>query len=246
MNSIKEFLSILLLVSIIILLLNSCSVIGFLAGAVSDSNKPDSTVFYVPNLSEIKNGTPIKVDLKNGNRMAGYYLGYMHFDLIDYKKYYDDFLKTLPSDSLLPGIGEYVKIIKTDRIIDEELFLGFSADKLHLLHLDRTDSSIQINNINKIMVTYKNIYSINTIKEFISRPDFPLYAPEKINTERKVGIECDDGNEYFLPKEIDKIWVIPKKNKMQQGFFIGAVIDGLVFIIIKTTKPFKLHGTMTF
>jgi len=228
------------------LCLNSCSVFGFVIGAHSDSRRPDSTVIPVSQLSNIKPGDAIKIDLQNRKRIDGYYLGYALYSLNSYKKNYDTFLKNISEDKFMPSIGERIIITTANQAMQEGTLLGFDFDKLLIMQKDRSYSGLMLNIIEEISNDKGSIYPIETIKELIYNQKLPLLSEKKIKLKPEVGIQDEYDIRFYSPQEIERIWYFPNKNRKISGLVTGALIDGLAIVVYKIVFPLKFNINMRF
>ena len=225
---------------------NSCCMIGFAKGALTDSRKPDSIEVSDSQFSEIKVGNIIKINLKTGEQVYGNYLGYKLFSLLDYKNKYETCLSNISADTFMPGFGQDIKICTIDQMMHEGILLGFSIDWIYIKDKDQSYLDIMLNQIEEISNDKGYHYSLENINNLISNKKLPFLAEEKIQLKPEVGIQSESGKQYYSEQDIDQIWYFPEKKGKLNGFLIGALIDGAIVGMYYLIFPLDVKPDLRF
>lgn len=258
MNFILSFKSVITTILITILFFNKCCIIGLGFGAISDSIKPDSVKISLTQLSVsplensfptkhiIKIGDNVVLDFKCGDRISGEYLGYMNFSLISYKNEYDSCSNSYTNEGFLPRVGDKINILYANKMIDQNVFLGLDYERIHIINKKRHLQSIELNQIIKSSNNDDKIYNIDLIRKLIKTEDLPIITAENIQLSPQIKIQVEQDVFYFSSDKVANILKENKKNGKLTGFLIGGAADLLLYIVIKSSQPFKIGPSMKF
>ena len=212
------------------LLLNGCCLIGLGIGAVSDAHIPDSVLVKQKQWPVVKRGQRIKVKLKNGQKVIGKYLSFKRLLTRPYLTHYYSFLQSTHRYNQMPMPYEKIQVQMVDNKTLEGMFLGVDQRNLNLLTEYLNSFRILLTDIKNITNEQGKIYQLETIREIISKPNFPLYSEKEIDKEAKLTILVNNEPKSFVPTQIRQIEILPRKNGKLTGFLVGAAIDA-VFVI---------------
>ncbi len=212
------------------LLLNGCCLIGLGIGAVSDAHTPDSVLVKQKQWPVVKRGQRIKVKLKNGQKVIGKYLSFKRSLTRPYLTHYYSFLQSTHRYNQMPKPYEKIQVQTVDNKTLEGMFLGVDQRNLNLLTEYLNSFRILLTDIKNITNEQGKIYQLETIREIISKPNFPLYSEKEIDKEAKLTILVNNEPKSFVPTQIRQVEILPRKNGKLTGFLVGAAID-VVFVI---------------
>ena len=227
------------------LLLNGCCLIGLGIGAISDAHTPDSVFVKQKQWPVVKRGQRIKVKLKNGQQVIGKYLNFKRSLTRSYLTRYYSFMQSTHRQNQMPKPYEKIQVQTVDNKALEGMFLGVDQRNLNLLTTDLQSFRVLLINIKKITNNRRKTYQIKSINDIISMPNFPLYSEKEINKEPKLTILVNNEPKSFVPTQISKIEILPRKNGKLIGFLVGAAIDA-VFVIftINSMSHISMGGSL--
>jgi hypothetical protein len=210
-----------LMVICYIFLCNSCTLIGFGVGSIVDKNpdtKNKTRVFK--KLDKLTKGQKIIVHRNDNIRIKGTYLGLTEMPMEDYKRNYVKFRGQYPADSLIPGLGDTLRIFDTTK--KTSVFGKLIAFTYNSIKLVKIDGDVPFTaNFDKNNEVYFN----NTRFDATSYNDLPAITLLKLEGKAT----------RIFTLDINNIANISRNNLTQAtyiGLMTGFLIDATIITII--------------
>jgi hypothetical protein len=227
--------------------IDGCSIIGLTIGAISDASKPDTVTVPGWRMETIERGRSIKVILKDGDQVAGKFVGIVRAPEAEYAQRYGDFCQGQPEELGLPRLGDQVTIILGNRVTGEREFLGFDyhypatedeAKALSNLVVpnyvilvrsmgDTALGRVSLAGIDEVEDSQGNALDGKILANLVSEKSVPLTST--------IGLEQLAGTTQVAMDQVYQIDVKAKKTGAKTGFIAGAIIDVIVIAVAATS-----------
>jgi hypothetical protein len=211
-----------------------CTIIGLSAGSKEDAERAIIKFSNLDRIENVKHDTPVKIQLRDDQVIAGTFQGIEKIDPAEYGQRYGTFRTRQEYNQLFPAINDTITIIRqTDlgTIIEKSksLFTGFDLSSTCFRSLP--DDKFRIENLDSLAVlidTHGKIMKIRTIKECMEKGIVPLRSELLIQT---------TGGRQRIPGEKVVQITLPAKITNRVAYaLIGLSLDALIFIVIKGSK----------
>ncbi len=220
-------------------LLSSCSLIGFSIGAISDARQPDSIVVTMKNVSQLTYGKDVVVQLTNGHRVHGYFIGIQRVPTSEYAEKFKTFVKHAHLGQRTPRPGQPIVIQTENAHAITGKFLGVDKQKIYLLipgdsivvHPLKTTTSI-------IALPERRSFSPIYLQQMALMAQFPRYQDSCVTPNPMVQLEGNLTQKVYSPEEIEYFVFYPRKMGKMKGFMIGLGIDAAMAIWIAASLEY--------
>jgi hypothetical protein len=207
-------------------LVGGCTLIGLGVGAAIDSSQPDYTRIPGWDVSEIKTGKRIILNLHDGKVVAGKFQGLGKMSEVLYQSRYKIARQEITGVEL-PVISEKITVVdKNSRRLDY-LFRGFEPDVLLVGTLAQKKSGlIRLNMLQEIQ-TSKGLINPENLQNLMSENRLPFYTTILVEK----GSEGDRDTVSVPVNDIYQVQYQNSKNAMITGALIGAAADLVVIAV---------------
>jgi len=187
----------------------------------------------------IKLGTQVIINLKDGTIVRGKYAGIDSVYDEKYDKEYAELQKLMPEGSFLPSKGDTITVISEIVYRNPVKFLGFGYDNILLSRIGDNDIvNLKLEKFEKIIDKNGKETEREKIINLIAKPKFPFFFLPGISIEEYTGEENRYGHEINSKKfidlnDIDQIQIKSKKHSIGNSCFSGCAIDAsIIFLLI--------------
>jgi len=228
----------LLVVIVMILYSNGCTVVFGLIGSTEDRITPDIAA-TTPGweVREVKPGSQIIVNLKDGTIVSGEYFGVDSIPNEEYATKYAEIQKQMPEGSFLPSIGDTIKVSSKLITQDSLKFSGFEYGYIKLSLLDSDKSGkLKIEDLENITDKHGNKIEGEAIRNMISEGKIASSFLSRIIVEEYKGEEnkwkkekvSTVGKKLIYINDIDHIQIKSNKDHTRNGIITGLLIDAVI------------------
>lgn len=217
--------------AIIIIQLNSCSIIGLGAGATL--NAVQRKKITIPEeLEIIKPDAKIDIFQKNGKCLTGTYSGIQNLPIEQYAETYTKTREQKPDGIFLPKLNDSIMLyLESGQHIEGE-FLGFTYQDIYSISIKTLEGVKFINKPTKLnLIKYiedsqNNILKAERINKLLLEGKIPILSA--------IVIKNETGYKRIAIDKVDKIHVKPA-NIIPPLFLLGIVVDMYLFIKVYPT-----------
>jgi len=243
-NNIELKIALLAVAIMIILTINSCSVIGFSVGAMKDNSKPDSLRIAGFEAEKIKPVKNVKITMNDGKQLRGKYRGIHLLPREEYTQRYNAIREKSSPDFIVPKLnGDIIMTLNSGKQVERE-FLGFDFGNQPILLEDTSITNPLFNLriltkvkgspgsqnfpsriVDKISDREGNVYQARNLEKLALEGQIPFSSA--------ITFENQDSMLLIPGEEVSRIELKNGKNAKWIGLGIGAVIDaGLIIIAV--------------
>ena len=187
-NNIGLKIALLVAAIMIIVAINSCSVIGFSVGAMKDNSKPDSLQIAGFEAEKIKPVKNVKITMNDGKRFLGKYRGIHLLPREEYTQRYNAIREKSSPDFIVPKLNDNIVITLNSGEQVEREFLGFDFRNQSILLEDTSTTNSPL-----------NLRILTKVKGSPGSQNFPSKILDKISD--------SDGNVYQV-RDLEKLALV--------------------------------------
>jgi len=218
-----------ILLCIITLLLNGCSLVGLGIGSLVDSNFKESISGIHPlyyKLNSYKLGKWIGIIKKDSTFISGKYNGIKNLPPEFYNRYYSASREMMSYELSLPAIGDSIVIYSwVEKKNIRCIFLGFDYGSIMLKYPGKEEPKKEnLLTIRDVTDNFGNIINSNILNERISEGRIPILSG--------IAIEYENDNILVAINDIDQIKYKTNSGKIA-GLIIGGIIDALLIVVFR-------------
>lgn len=216
---------------------NGCSVIGFTRGAIVDASKPDTVTVGVWDIPTVNDGTTIRVTTVDGEQIMGRFTGLDRAPDENYAVRYSDFRDQVSDTIALPALGDTITTILTTGMYVEGELLGFdfqsvlpgltgkgtirSPTQSWIISVraigDTASSDLPLRDVRQIAASTGDIFEGEVLRRLAAGKQLPLFSALAVD---------DSGGIRLVPMDmVDTIELKNKKNEKWTCLAIGAIWD---------------------
>ena len=211
-----------------------CTVIGFTIGAMSDGATPEHNTYKVSEIDYIKKGTEIEITFRNGTKLVGTLLSLKLNSLEFYDSIYHEL--TLGQLDHFPRVGDTIQISKKSNSNVEAILLAVDYNAIWLKFLESNKiGAVNNNTIDYISFKGGNNINLVQLRDYIDSQNVPLLSD--------LIIQKNGTQQSIILADITELKKYNKRNGKLYGAIGGAVIDGIVILMIRASiraSPIKL------
>ena len=236
-NEINRAIIAFFLIVILYFSLTGCTAVGFGLGHYLDSKAPEISIDPNSELSKLKPGKTIFINMNDGSIVSGEYLGISSINDKEYEARFENIYQLYSDKYNLPAICDtitiYLKPAKTE-IHMKRLFLGFEIKKNK--NVDRAflrykftkspaNEKIGIDRIYKIITEDKKEVLASELEDFITTGGLADVT--------SIILSNNEGIQEISLKQIKEILTHPEKKYTRIYSAIGLVADAIVYVSIR-------------
>jgi len=236
-----------LLILIVVLYSNSCTVMFGLIGNTEDRTTPDvADTVTVSELEKIKVGSQVIINLKDESIISGKYLGIDSIPNKEYAEKYVELQKQMPEGSFLPSIGDTISCVTEYGRNDDIKFLGFIENNIVLSFIQfHKPEKLRLEHLIKIMDKHGNETEGETVRNLMAEGKIPVLFLSRISIKEHIeqkdvhGEDIDSivGKKLIYINDIDRIQTKAVKQTTRNLAITGCIIDlgiiaGVVWFMI--------------
>jgi hypothetical protein len=215
---------------------SGCSLIGYKIGSAIDKSKPDTETIEGWDCGNIKEGTKVTVNLRDGKYLEGVFDDLRESPADEYTGRYEEFRTAFANDLSLPGIGDTLRIIYWKSDQGQHEFDGFGyryksptqrgEDDTSTLCQYLSATSTKQNDMKEFRLRYIDEISTNHGDTVDAKKIKTLASEGKIPLKNIMVINDLYGNRESVNVEnIRSIEVPGRKRGRRTGLAIGVVLD---------------------
>jgi len=225
-------LGVLIVIVAVLLIIHSCSVIGFSIGAVQDASAPDRMLISGLQVHLLTPGTAVVILKKDAQKLSGKYVGLEPITIDKYAASYTQFRDELNGIPHFPALGDSFYLT----IKEKAAFVGFDYGYIVFSHRVKAPLKIIFQNITRLKDSSGNKVDVEPLQKFMSEYKIPCLS--------EIIIQEEAGRRLVRYDEIASISTPIRKKGKLTGLLIGAVIDvALVIIIVQEMREWS-SGSM--
>jgi hypothetical protein len=220
----KKIFSLLFLISnsIIIFYLSCCSTIGLGLGEIYDSHNLEIDTIPLWDVLSYRKGTRLNITLDTGTDINAKYFGFQPVDEQVYTLRYNEFREELPSDIILPMLGDTINFTLKSGEEYRAKFKGFDYRYMLSEIIDiKTTEKLPLTALELIVDSHGNITKENIISNLLDEGRMPII--------RQLIVQTNSGLKPIFMDEVKLIKRYDKKNYGKiAGFILGIVYDMII------------------
>jgi len=201
-----------------------CSLIGLVAGAITDASTPSFQIVRGWEIAKIKKNKEITVVLNDGSTKTGRFGGVETSSSESYAARYSQWQKE--KNSVLPTPGEEITLLNKIGQTAKAEFLGFDKDVILFKEPQRASTSrVPLGDLREIKDSRGNSSDGSALEKMMNRGELPCLSCMKLSPD-------------LVPvDQINRVEITNKKSGLLIGFLTGAAIDGIIIAIVAANPP---------